>query len=111
MALSYTVNLIDGGDLSLSYETDGRILAKGTRIAEVFGMTDGSSDQSATALERALAIVRVDYPRWLSYSNTFRQCKVVGHQAMGQRQSDDACLIRIFYDTVPGPQGQATPWT
>jgi hypothetical protein len=94
----FTLNLTDGARLSRTY--DGLTLyERGTIVGTLRGLTDGSSNESQTALGRALNAVQAKYPTYASIPGITTVGVVTGQEVLGMAQSDDAVNFSITIDT------------
>ncbi len=94
----FTLNLTNGARLSRKY--DGlTLIESGTILGTLEGLTDGSSNQSQTAMARALNLVQGKYPTYSSIAGLTTVGVVVGQEVLGMAESDDAVRFSITVDT------------
>lgn len=87
---------------------NGITIYEGARVFLVSGLTDGSSDQSKTALNRAIEVnglpkIGDPYPGKPGLAG----CVCTGHRPISLNESDDAVLVVAIYST-PLPIGGTT---
>lgn len=106
------IDILEGAGLERKDDPNaGTTLYTGSRIAAVSGLTDGSDDQTRTALLRAMSIVAAAHPPGEAYDDTIPYCKIVGYAADGM--TDDVARVRLIYDTPVGQTGSGSgvAWT
>lgn len=104
MSLQLKIDIIQDSGLQKRFdgvtETD-----TATRVVQVSGLTTGSSSDASTALTRAMGIVQATFPKFSGYPGSI--AKVMGYQAEGLTQSDDAAVVKVLYDTPKHPDPTA----
>lgn len=107
--VTLTKDLIEGTINNVRADSRYGLVFYGTRAFMARGLTNGSVNQSASALARSLASVGLPQIGGNPYPEDFTiapNCVILNYRSQGVRESDDAALLFADYDTPILP---ATP--